>query len=205
MSIIQQLSSSLNRKDEAPNIQLAQHICKTNDSNTVKELIENLNVRKYKNDCIKVLYEIGAIAPSLIKPHVKDFMDLLTSKNNRLQWGAMTALYEISKSEPELIYDALPTIVKAADLGSVITRDNAVKILIELAKVSTYTKDAFALLMEQLLKCPTNQFPMYAELSLEIADEKNASVLRATLEGRLVEIEKESKRKRIEKVLKKLA
>ncbi len=130
---------------------------------------------------------------------------MLTSKNDRLQWGAMTALYEISKSEPELIYDALPTIVKAADSGSVITRDNAVKILIELAKVSTYIKDAFALLMEQLLKCPTNQLPMYAELSLKIANEKNTSVLRATLENRMVEIEKESKRKRIEKVLKKLA
>lgn len=45
---------------------------------------------------------------------------------------------------------------------------------------------------------------MYAENALPIINEQNKAVFKATLTKRIGEVDKESKRKRIEKVLKKL-
>lgn len=43
MTIIDKLATSLNRRDEIPNQQLAKQIANTNDRKAVKELIQNLN------------------------------------------------------------------------------------------------------------------------------------------------------------------
>ena len=59
MSIINKLSTSLNRRDELPNIKLAKEIADKNDKNAAKELIETLQNKSLQNDCIKVIYEIG--------------------------------------------------------------------------------------------------------------------------------------------------
>src|SRR3954471_17872352 len=110
MSIINQLSTSLHRRDESPNQELAKKVVKSNDSKAVKELVENLR-HKDKNiqgDCIKVLYEIGVERPDMIANHLNEFAALLESKNNRLVWGAMTALDYITQQAPEAIYRLLP-------------------------------------------------------------------------------------------------
>ena len=50
MTIPGQLATSLNRRDEVPNEELAKQIAKSNDKKSVKELIENLNKKKgYSN------------------------------------------------------------------------------------------------------------------------------------------------------------
>ena len=56
MSVISKLASSLNRKDEVPNQELAQQIIKSNNKKAIKELVENLSNRdtKIQSDCIKV-------------------------------------------------------------------------------------------------------------------------------------------------------
>jgi hypothetical protein len=57
MAVINKLATSLNRRDEIPNQELAKQIANSNDKKAVKELIENLN-NKNKNiqsDCIKVI------------------------------------------------------------------------------------------------------------------------------------------------------
>jgi len=59
--------------------------------------------------------------------------------------------------------------------------------------------------IDELKSCPTNQLPMYAENAMSVIDSKHKSQFVKLLASRLNEIEKESKRKRIEKVLKKLA
>ncbi len=58
MNVIQKLASSLNRRDEVPNQELAKQIAGKNDKKAVKELIDNLanKSRDIENDCIKVLY-----------------------------------------------------------------------------------------------------------------------------------------------------
>ena len=206
MSIVNKLATSLKRRDEVPNQELAKQIAKTNNAKAVTELIENLNnkSKEIQNDCIKVIYEIGVLKPGLIAGYTTELLALLTHKNNRLQWGGMIALDIITPENPAAIYKALPKIIDAADKGSVITNDHCVGILIKLCAVKKYATDAFALLNERLKKCPTNQLPMYAENTLSVINETNKATFIKTLESRLADIEKETKRVRVEKVIKKL-
>ncbi|MFF2908338.1 hypothetical protein [Paenibacillus sp. NPDC057934] len=207
MTIIGKLASSLNRKDEGPNQELAKYIADREDKEAVKELVDNLHNsdKNIQSDCIKVLYEIGDIKPSLVVEYSKEFLTLLDHKNNRLVWGAMTALDAIILENPATIYESLVKIVEIADKGSVITKDHAVNILIKLCSVEQYADHAFRLLIEQLKKCPTNQLPMYAENAISIINDKNKAFFTETLISRLDEIEKDTKRKRVEKLIKKLS
>lgn len=205
MSIINKLATSFNRRDEVPNQELAKEIVKKNDSKAVKELVDNLSNKSkdIQHDCIKVLYEIGERKPALIAAYAKDLIELLTHKNNRLQWGAMHALDAITLEDAKTIYSSLSKIISAADSGSVITRDHAVNILIKLCSVKQYADNAFSLLTEQLLNSPTNQLPMYAERAMPIINENNKTIFIKTLTARLGDIERETGRKRVEKVIKK--
>ncbi|WP_317899950.1 hypothetical protein [Aurantibacillus circumpalustris] len=205
MSVMNKLASSLGRRDEVPNQELANKIIASKNSQSVKELIENLNNKNknIQNDCIKVLYEIGSKEPMLIADFSEVFVNLLNHKNNRLQWGAMTALNTITEIKPEKIHASLSKIILAADRGSVITNDQCVAILIKLCGKKKFENSAFTLLIERLIKCPTNQLPMYAENALKIIAKKKETIFISTITKRIPEIEKESKRKRIEKVIKK--
>ena len=207
MSIINKLASSLNRRDEVPNQELAKQIVAKGDKKAIQELIDNLGNKSkdIQNDCIKVLYEIGERKPSLIADHAKKFIELLENKNNRLQWGAMTAINTITLENPNAIYSNLPKIIAAANKGSVITKDYAVNILINLCSIKQYANSSFSLLIEQLLSSPTNQLPMYAEKAMPVINEKNKTLFIKTLTSRLDDIEKDTKRKRLEKVIKKFS
>jgi hypothetical protein len=206
MRVLDKLATALNRRDEVPNQELAQNIVAANDKSAVKELVENLN-HKDKNiqsDCIKVLYEIGERRPELIAKYYKEFARLLESNNNRLVWGAMTALDYIATKEPKGVYGLLPRILAIADEGSVITKDHAVGILVKLASLKPYADDCVALLMEQLIKSPNNQFPMYVEKTLAVIAEKDKQRFQGIMTKRMPGLERESQKKRVMKVLKKI-
>jgi HEAT repeat protein len=207
MSIIPKLASSLNRRDEVPNQELAKQIAVKKDKKAVQELVDNLNNKSkdIQNDCIKVLYEIGELNPSLISDHAKELIALLDSKNNRLQWGAMAAINTITLENPAIIYASLVKIIAAADRGSVITKDHGVNILIKLCSIKKYTDNAFTLLIEQLLSSPENQLPMYAEKAIPVVNDKNKALFIKALTSRLDDIEKDTKRKRVEKVIRKFS
>ncbi|MGO4695319.1 hypothetical protein AB4Z50_13680 [Paenibacillus sp. 2TAB26] len=207
MTIIDKLASSLNRKDEGPNQELAKYIADRDDKGAVIELVDNLhnNDKNIQSDCIKVLYEIGDLRPSLIAEYSKEFVTLLNHGNNRLVWGAMTALNAITLENPEVIYLSLEKIVDITGKGSVITKDQGVNILIKLCSIKPYADHAFTLLIEQLKKCPTNQLPMYAENAISIVNDNNKTLFIKTLSSRLGDIEKDTKRKRVEKLIKKLS
>jgi hypothetical protein len=204
-AILAKLATSLNRRDEVPNRELAKSVAKKKDKAAVKELLENLTNKNQDiaNDCIKTLYEIGYIEPALLVPHAKAFIDLLGTKNNRMQWGIMTALAEIAKADPKTVYAALAKIIAVAEKGSVITNDQYVNILLRLAESKTYNDKAMPLLLEQLKRSPTNQLPKYAEDSMKLVPPKYKSAFVKALQSRLVEIEKDTKRKRVEKVIQK--
>ncbi|MBO9593142.1 MAG: hypothetical protein J7599_09535 [Niabella sp.] len=206
MSIIAQLATSLGRKDEVPNQALAAQIANTNNKKAIRELVENLSNKNkdIQHDCIKTLYEAGSLKPALLVPYFSDFIQLLGSKNNRLQWGAMAALHYITPENSGAAFQALPAMAAAAESGSVITRDHFVAILIQLCAHKQYAADAFTLLNEQLRHCPANQLPMYAENALPIINESNKAAFVQTLTDRLNDFEKESKRQRVEKVLRKI-
>jgi hypothetical protein len=206
MSVLSKLATALKRRDEAANVELAEDIIARNDANAVCELVENLSNRdkSIQSDCIKVLYEIGADDPILIAKHWPTFGKLLGSTNNRLVWGAMTALDQIALAVPADVFGLLPQIRQSAETGSVITRDHAVGILTKLASLEPYAKTCFPLLIEQLKYCPNNQFPMYAEMSLAVAMDKNRVALHKTISARMDRLDKESQKKRVLKVLKQL-
>ncbi len=206
MGVIDKLATSLNRRDETLNQELAQSIADLGDRTAVNELVDNLS-NKSKNiqsDCIKVLYEIGERKPGLISDKAKEFVALLGSENNRLVWGAMTALDLITLENPEAIHRALPTIIRVSNSASVIARDHAVSILTKMTTLRKYKKTAFNLLIDQLKNCPTNQLPMYAENAIHVVDIDSKKIFADTLSSRLKSIEKLSKRRRIEQVIKKL-
>ncbi len=205
-TIIDKLSSALNRRDEIPNQELAADIVKNKDKKAVAELIENLSNKntRIQNDCIKVVYEIGELNPVMISDYIPNFIKLLDSKNNRMVWGAMSALNRIVLINPNPVYLSLAKICETADNGTVITKDQAVSILTKLCTLNEYNETAFPLLIEQLLTCPTNQLPMYAENAIPIITNENKGVFIKTLTTRLVEIEKDTKRNRVEKVIKKV-
>jgi hypothetical protein len=207
MSVIDKLAWATGNRDEEANIELAKQIAKKNDKDAVAELVANLTAKKaaIRSDCIKALYELGELKPELIAPYEKDFLKLLTSKENRLQWGAMTALSCICKVSPKTIYKSLSVIMDAANKGTVITNDRAVRILITLTAQKEYAANTFTLLIDKLKSCPDNQLPMYAEQSMGIINDKNRAPYIKVLQSRLDDIEKESKRKRVEKVIKKLS
>lgn len=207
MPVVDQLATSLGRRDEVANQVLAKTIAEGNDTKAITELVAIVSGkdRALQSDAIKVLYEVGERNPSLIAEHTDLFLRLLTGKNNRLAWGAMTALESIASVNPHGVYPHLSTILSATDAGSVITRDHAVGILVKLMQTDTYRSECFPLLLEQMQKCPPNQFPMYAEMTITaiIAEQKQAFT--TLLKERLNDLPKESQQKRIEKLLKKLS
>ena len=207
MSVIDRLASALGERGEGPNVELAKEIAATGNKQAIKELVANLRNKSkdIQSDCIKVLYEAGERNPGLIAGYAADFVSLLDHKNNRMVWGAMTALDAIAVKAPAIIYPVLGKLTSIADKGSVITRDHLVGILTKLISVKQYADDAFVLLIEQLQSCPTNQLPMYAENAEPVIGPAHKATFIKVLTARLPEVDKDPKRKRIEKVIKKMA
>lgn len=204
--IQEKLASSLGRRDETPNIQLAQEISNNKDIQAVKDLVLLLKGKNkdFQNDSIKVLYEVAEQTPELISDFIQDFIEALKSKNNRLQWGAMTALKKITPFKSEQIFKNILVLEQATEQGSVITRDNFIEILAILLEEKEYANLILPMMLNQLKNCPTNQLPMYTEILAPKISPTTCKAFKETVSGRLNEIDKESKRKRIEKVLKKL-
>jgi len=206
MTVLDKLATALNRRDEIPNQELAREIVRANDTDAVRELVENLSNknRNIQSDCIKTLDEIGTINPDLTAGYYKEFGKLLDSSNNRLVWGAMAALDTIALRQHRGVHSLLAKIIAATDVGSVITRDRAVGILTKLGTLKQYANDCTPPLIKLLATCPDNQFPMYAEMSLAVITDRNREMFLEILIERLDTLEKESQRKRVGKVLKRL-
>lgn len=198
-TIEDQLASSLGRKDEGPNIALADKIARTSDNHGVKELIDLLNKKAaIRHDAIKALYEVGDRKPELIIPFTKNFLALFHQPDNWLIWGAMSALYTISKSKPELLVDRLTDILDAMDSGSVITRDHGIYILCNIARIKKHHADCIDLLLEQIEKAPINQMPMYAEKVAEVISPPFVKKLEKIIRSRQDVLAIPSKKKRLE-------
>lgn len=205
-SVAQRLASALGHRDEEPNIALAAALVDAGDKRSIADLVDLTQTggKAVQNDAVKVLYEIGACDPSLIAAHGEAFVALLSGRNNRLIWGAMTALREISRIDPDFVFRHIDAIGDAADRGSVIAKDQWVNILITLAGHEQWVERALAELLDQLKTCALNQLPMYAERSVLVVPAYLREQFGACLRGRLDEDMKPGKRKRLEKVLKRL-
>jgi len=207
MNVIDRLSSSLGDSDNAANISVAEDIVKTKDASAIRELVEHLHDKnkRLQSDCIKTLYEIGEREPKLIAKYTDDFAELLCDKNQRLVWGAMTALDGCASANPEGVFAWLSEILKAADGESVIARDHAVSILAKLTK-GKHAAKCFPILLDMVKTSPVNQLPSYAEKAAEVVPPNAKSSLAKLIEKRMIDVKKHpAKQKRLEKVLKRLA
>jgi hypothetical protein len=204
--MIERLASALGRNDEVPNIELAESLCENNDSAGIKEIVDGFTSknRAVANDCIKVLYEIGARKPELISQYAPEFLARLNSKNNRLAWGSMTALATITPYAADVIFDKLHLVVSAYENGSVITVDNSISVFAELCKAGAdYSETVLPILIKHLQTCRPKEVPQHAERASVCFNSENAAVFIEVLEKRISYLTP-SQQKRINKLINQL-
>ena len=204
-SIAERLSGAMERRDEAPNVALAEEIAASKNKAAVSELVQLVQhgTTRQRNDAMKVLYEIGARDPALIGGHCPVFLEALGSRTNRQVWGAMQALDSVAELRADEIAAELPNIIAAADRGSVIAKDRCTSLLTKLAR-SGYAEKAVPILVERLKDAAPNQFPTYAEQTAAVVTPAEKPGLIDIVRNRLNGITQRAKRERMEKLLAKL-
>jgi hypothetical protein len=205
MSIADRLAGALDRRDEQPNVALAEEIATSGDRTAVGELVALVRsgTTRQRNDAMKVLYEIGARDPELIGGHCPVFLEALGSKTNRQVWGAMSVLDTVAEMRAEQIAAELPRIIEAADRGSVIAKDRCTSLLTKLARAG-FADKAVPILVERLKTAAPNQFPTYAEETASVVTPEAKPGLIETIRERLASMTQRAKRDRMEKLLRKL-
>ena len=191
MPVLNRLAHSLGRRDEVPNQELARDLAAKKDRKGIQEVAENLwnKDRNIQADCIKVLYEVGVIEPELIAEYAEDFVKLLRSKNNRLAWGGMTALAEVAKANPDMVFKNLNAIKKAKETGSVITVDNAISTLAYTAAANAkYNEAIFPYLLNHLSSCRPKEVPQHSEKTLPAVNASNKNEFIKVLEKRMEDL-----------------
>lgn len=188
MSVLNRIAYFQNRRDEVPNQELARELAEKKDEDGIREIAENLwhENQNVRSDCLKVLYEIGYLDPELIADYVDDFLRLLKSRNNRLVWGSMIALSTIAAIRAVEIYPHVEEIKRVMDHGSVITRDNGVKILAAIAsKNDQYQEVIFPYLLKHLETCRPKDVPQHAESIVVVVSVRNKDEFVRVLEKRM--------------------
>lgn len=204
--MIEKIAYNLGRNDEEPNIALAIELCKTKDSQGIKEIVNGLKHDKEQiaNDCIKVLYEIAEREPELAADHVLEFIQLLKSKNNRLVWGGMTALSKIAFLKPKEIFENIDTVIIAYENGSVITRDNSISVFAEISKADkAYEKVLFNKIIEHLETCRPREVPQHAERAFVCVNKENSKQFADVLRKRRSHLT-DAQKKRADKLINKI-
>ena len=191
MAVLHQIAYFRNRRDEAPNQELARELAEARDTEGIREIAENLGHKNasVQSDCLKVLYEIGYLAPDLIACYVDRFLALLKHKNNRMVWGGMIALATIAELRPEEIWNDVDTVIEVVDRGTLITVVWGVKTLARVAAADdAYRQRLFPILMKRLRECLPRDVPMHAESILRAVDASNKDEYLAVLESRRAEM-----------------
>jgi len=204
MTTLDKIACMQNRRDEIPNQELARFLAETKDKEGIHEIAVNLwnKNQNIQSDCLKVLYEIGYLAPELIADYVNDFLKLLKSKNNRMVWGSMIALATLADLKASEIDAQRPLILKTIEDGSVITVDNGVKILATIAsRLPEQSPEIFLYLLIHLETCLSKQVPQHAEKILVAVNATNKDAFIGVLEKRMADFT-ESQMSRVKKVIK---
>jgi len=194
------------RRDDEPNKALARELVETNNIGGIQEIAENLwhKDKRVQSDCDSVLEEIGRIKPTLICDYVLDYINLLSSKNNRMVWGSMINLSLIGDIVPEVIFEHLETIIHAVDKGSIITQDSGILTLAKVASVrKKYNQVIFPYLVNQLKTCRIKSVAQYAESTFYAVNSLNQAEFIRVLDQRLDSLSG-PQQKRVRKLLRKI-
>jgi hypothetical protein len=204
MSVLNKIAFLQNRRDELPNRELAQALAQSRSQADIHEIAENLlnNEPAVQGDCLKVLYELGYLAPELIADYLDVFLKLLKHRNNRMVWGGMIALSTIADLKAAEIFPHVDEIIQIMNKGSVITMDNGIKALALVAsQKDEYRKVIFPYLLDHLKTCRPKEVPQHAEKSLTAVTAWNKSEFIQALEMRLEDMSA-SQAARLKKIIK---
>jgi tRNA isopentenyl-2-thiomethyl-A-37 hydroxylase MiaE len=166
MSVLNKIAFYKERRDEVPNQELAHELARTRNATDIREIADNLWNKEpnIQSDCLKVLYELGYLAPELIAGYVDDFIRLLQHRNNRMVWGGMIALSTVAGLQADKIFPHADEIIKTMDAGSIITNDAGIKTLTEVAsRKDEYHRRIVPFLLERLANSRPVDAPRYAE------------------------------------------
>jgi len=169
MSVLGKIAHFQDRRDEVPNQEVARELAQTRSLADIREIAENLWNKEpnIQSDCLKVLYELGYLAPELIADYLDDFLKLLKHRNNRMVWGGMIALSTIAGLQADRIFPHVDEIQKTMEAGSVITNDAGIKTLTEVAaRKDEYRARIVPYLLERLSNSRPVDAPRYAEIIL---------------------------------------
>jgi ribosomal protein S17E len=202
MSYINRIAYNLGIRDEEPNKALAAELAEKEDQEGIAEVAGYLKDKNKSvaSDCMAVLYHIGYTKPELIEQYKESFVSLLSSKNNRMVWGAMIALSGIAKVNSEYVYGQRGLITEKIETGTVITNVWGVYTLIDLAENGWYVelKDQLFELQE---KCRNMDFAKRAESMIKVIADEDMENYINLLKNRLPELSKGGQ-KRVNKLLK---
>ncbi|MDH5716809.1 MAG: hypothetical protein OEZ22_04110 [Spirochaetia bacterium] len=143
MKWINKISFHQNVRNETPNRELAKELYITNNIDGIKEISEYLfdKNKSIASDCIAVLYEIGYKKPDLISNYLNTFLQLLESKNNRMVWGAMIAIANISTLKAKEIFKNIDIILNVMKNGTLITEVWGIKALVGISSTDDNIKN----------------------------------------------------------------
>lgn len=187
MSAIERIAHSVGRRDEVPNQELARDLAEGRDTEGIAEIADHLadGNPRVASDCIKVLYEIGYIDPTLIGEHTDAFIDLLHSRKNRMVWGAMIALWTVSNERHGTIWARIDEVLDAFDSGSVITVVSGVKALAVVAsKDPAYEERLRPVLLRTLRECKPKLVATHSEDMLVMVNDANREEYQSIIKER---------------------
>ncbi len=206
MPAIERIAFHVGRRDEVPNQELAKELVEKGDSEGVAEIAAHLDDpnKSVASDCLKVLYEVGYIEPALIAPHTDAFLDLLSSRNNRMVWGGMIALWTVADQRHDVIWERIEEVLEAMEGGTVITVVSGVKALSVVASKDPVREERLRPFLLGILRaCPPKLLPTHAQDMMVMVGDGNREQVLAILEERAGELNR-SQRTRLNRVLRAL-
>jgi hypothetical protein len=206
MSALQEIAYYQNQRGEESNQILAKRLADEEDFEGIAEIVENLNNKNKSiaSDCVKALYELGYLRPDLIARYVDDFLELLSSKNNRMVWGAMIALATIATYKPHEIaakYDELKNVMEN---GSVITVVWGARMIGNLVGTAPEYEELVMPYVTNLLNtCIPRDVATHGEALLPMITDQNEEIFRQIFESRMEDMSAAQAR-RMRSVIKKI-
>lgn len=204
MSAIDKIAYNLGARDEVPNQELAKSLVDLNDTEGMDEIASYLydKNKSVASDCLKVIYEAGYLKPEMISKYVSEFLKLLTSKNNRMVWGAMIAVSNVTPFEHEKIFEKIDLIMKLTKTGTVITHIHGINVMLKLCVIDRkYYDKLYPTLLNYLRDCRTVDFGKRVELYTSIINDENREEILTIGKNRLPDTNK-NQQTRIKKALK---